>query len=556
VAWSPRWSRWSRGNQVWRFYRVARLLFETLWILVQQRNRVMRAHARGQYGVRPDTEALRSVMAEFRETAVALGGLMIKMGQFLSARADLLPQEALAELALLQDEVPPEPFEAIAQAIECELHAPISSIFARFDPVPAGSASLGQVHRARLRSGLDVAVKVQRPGVEHLVQADLAALQFVLEVVRVLLPAAERTLDTRRLFREFSRMVYEELDYQHEGHNAERFARLFAETDDIRVPSVIWEQSTRRVLVLSWVDGIKIGDTAALDRAGLNRRAIAQRLLEVYLQQVLHHGYYHADPHPGNIFVRPRPSGFQLAFVDFGMMGVITAAHKRALRSAFMAVVQQDAPLLVDALEALGFLGPGANRTSLEQALTHLLGRYVVLTMAEVREMDTVEMMQDVESLLYGHPFRLPYQFAFLGRAAGTLSGVVSALAPELNFVEAVLPYVRQYVARDALTGLLHIMGVESLGELGHLMTREGVAMARSISALPRLAERVLQRMERGELEVQLNSPPGGYRPRDRAVGRIAERTLNQPVPAWVPLGLVAAAAVALTVSRRTSHRG
>lgn len=555
VVWSPRWIEWHRRNQMWRFYHVVRLLFKTLWVLVRERHRVMRLHARGMYGVQPDTETLRRMMVEFRETSVALGGLMIKLGQFLSARADLLPQEALLELAQLQDEVPPEPFSVVSATIERELHAPVSSIFASFHATPAGSASLGQVHRARLRSGLDVAVKVQRPDVERLVRLDLAALAFVLAVVRVVYPPAERTLDTRRLYLEFSRVIYEELDYRREGHSAERFARHFAQADDIYAPGVIWEYTTRHVLVLSWVDGIKIADIAALDAAGLDRGAIARRLMDIYLTQVLQFGYFHADPHPGNIFVRPRRNGFQLAFVDFGMMGSITAQNKRALSTAFAAIVQQDAALLVSALEGLGFTNPDARRDSMEQALAHLLSRYAPLTMGEVREMDTAELLEDVETLLYGQQFRLPYQFAFLGRAAATLSGLVTLLAPDFNFVEAALPYARQFITRDGFSALLRLFGVESTGELARVFAQEGISLARSVSSLPRLAERVLQRIERGEVRLVIEHADSSRPVRERMANRAASRTLGRPVPAWVPLSL-AGVALALTVWRRTGHRG
>ncbi len=556
MAWSPRWSTWSRRNQTWRFYRVALLLFKTLWILIRERNRVVRAHARGQYGVRPDTEALRVMMVEFRETALALGGLMIKLGQFLSTRADLLPQEALVELALLQDEVPPEPFSAIVATIERELHAPMSSIFASIEATPAGSASLGQVHRARLRSGAQVAVKVQRPDIERLVRADLAALEFVLAIVRLVYPAAEQMVSTRRIYREFSRVVYEELDYRREGHNAERFGKLFAQASDIEVPSVVWEHCTPRVLVLSWIEGIKVADIAALDAAGLNRRAIAQRLLDVYLTQVLQHGYFHADPHPGNIFVQPRPNGFHLVFVDFGMMGAVPPAHKRALGTAFSAVVQQDVGLLVSALDILGFIHPSAQRESVEQTVTHLLSRYSVLTGGELREMDTVELLEDMESLLYGQQFRLPYQFAFLGRAIATLYGLVTLLAPEFNFVDAAIPYAREFITREGLGGMLRLIGVESFGELGRLIMKEGMTMARTVTALPHLAERVMDRIERGELRLVIENSEVTPLGRERLNARIASRTLNRPVPAWVPIALAGVAAAALTMWRRTAHRG
>jgi predicted unusual protein kinase regulating ubiquinone biosynthesis (AarF/ABC1/UbiB family) len=554
VAWLR---RPTKSSSTWRYYRVARLLFKTLWVLIRERNRVMRAHARGQFGVQPDAVALRRMMAEFRETALALGGLMIKLGQFLSARADLLPQEALAELALLQDEVPPEPFGDIVAAIERELEAPLTSVFASIERTPAGSASLGQVHRARLRSGQVVAVKVQRPDIERLVRSDLNTLRFVLGVARWLIPSADAVLDTRRLYREFSHTVYEELDYRREGHNAERFARLHADARDVVVPAIVWERTTRRVLTLTWVDGIKVSDVAALDIAGVSRRAVAQRLLDLYLTQVLQHGYFHADPHPGNIFVQPVVGGFRLAFVDFGMMGAIAPAHKRALGAAFTGAVRQNAPLLVQGLEALGFIGAGADREALEQALAHLISQYGGLALGAVRELDLVAVLEDFEGLLYGQPFRLPYHFAFLGRALATLAGLVTLLAPEINFVDAVVPYARAYLVRGGLGAALELLGVESVGELAQGLVREGLALAHTMAALPHLAERVLDRIEQGDLRLGIYSPDfNNPRLRMRVGSRLATRALNRAVPAWVPLGVAGVAALALALWRHAASPG
>ncbi|HYM28611.1 MAG TPA: AarF/UbiB family protein, partial [Steroidobacteraceae bacterium] len=505
-----RWASIGRTNRFWRFYRVVRLLLTTLWVLTRERNRVMRAYSQGHYGVRPNVVVLRRVLRDFRETAVALGGLMIKLGQFLSARADLLPQEALAELANLQDEVPAEPFSGIQAVLERELGAPLERVFASIERVPSGSASLGQVHAARLLDGRRVAVKVQRPGIEEIVWVDLASLRFVLRIVRLVYPAVDQVVDTRRLFQEFSRVVYEELDYRQEARSAERFARMLAEAPDVAAPKVLGELSTHRVLTLSWMDGYKITDVRGQDAAGIDRRAVARRLIELYLLQILQHGYYHADPHPGNIFVRAVPAGgFQLGFVDFGMMGTITSKDRRQLTNAFAGVVGQDGHALVTALDELGFIAAsgGANRQALEQALTRLLTRYVGMTMGEVRDLDTGEIVEDMESLLYGFQFRLPYQFAFLGRAIGTLSGVATALAPEFNFLEVALPFARDYLATGGVANVLRLFGVESASELGRLMAREGVALAHSIAALPRVAERVLEHVERGDLRLIIDSP-------------------------------------------------
>src|SRR5579885_3530113 len=338
--------RWGRRNRIWRSYRVALLLLRTLYIINRERSRVVHARERGDYEVRPDLEVLLRVLREFQLTAIALGGLLIKLGQFLGARADLLPQEALAELAALQDEVPAERFQDIKCALEREWRAPIGEVCAAIDPEPAGSASLGQVHRARLHDGRIVAVKVQRPGIDAIVRTDLRTLRFVLRIVALVAPAANRIVKLDALYREFSRTVYEELDYQQEARNARHFAEIFADDPFILAPGVISEYSTRHVLVLQWMDGIKITNFEALDAAGVDRLQLANRLTEAYLTQVLEASYFHADPHPGNLMVQPHRDGDRIVFVDFGMMGTITPRMRDGLRDCFAGVVAQDAALV------------------------------------------------------------------------------------------------------------------------------------------------------------------------------------------------------------------
>jgi predicted unusual protein kinase regulating ubiquinone biosynthesis (AarF/ABC1/UbiB family) len=544
VAW--RHTGWARRNQLWRFYRVSLLLFFTVWTMVRERNRIVRARAAGRYDVQPDIVALRGILREFTATATQLGGLLIKLGQFLSARADLLPQEALVELACLQDEVPAEPFAAIQSVLEAELGRPLSRVFEWVDPTPAGSASLGQVHRARLHDGRQVAIKVQRPGMVQIVRTDLATIRFVLAFVRRLLPSADAMMDLRGLYREFSRMVYEELDYHHEGHNAERFARLTSGQWDICVPQVYWEYTTRRVLALEWMDGIKISQTERLRQAGVDCALLARRLMTTYFRQILQLGFYHADPHPGNIFVQPHGDSFKFAFVDFGMMGTITPPIKRGLRDCFTGVVWRDTSLIVHGLDDLGFLGPGARQDALEKALEVLLDRFGHLPFEHLRSLDPYELLDEVQSLLYGQPLRLPAHFAFLGRAAAMLVGLTTTLSPDINFLDIAEPFARG-LTRGGLEGMLHLFGVESAGQLGRILAREGIAMARTVSQLPHLAERVLSQVERGELRVVLQGPELNAKVRRHVV----RSALVRPVPAWVPLTLAGVAAMTLIVRRR-----
>jgi predicted unusual protein kinase regulating ubiquinone biosynthesis (AarF/ABC1/UbiB family) len=552
VAWHI--ARWGRRNQLWRSVLVARLLFRTLWIMHRERNRVMRARARGEYDVRPDVDALRAVLRDFRWTAVALGGLLIKLGQFLSARADLLPPEALSELAQLQDEVPAERFEDIRRVIEHELEAPLEQIFASFDRTPRGSASLGQVHKARLMDGRTVAIKVQRPGIHVLVRRDLSTLRFVLEVVRRLMPGAAYMMDLRGLLREFSRMVYAELDYLREGHNAERFARLFTAEPDIVAPKVIWEHTTRRVLTLEWVTGVKINNLEGLDAAGINRDALAKRLVGAYFRQVLEFGFFHADPHPGNIFVHQTAGGIRLVFVDFGMTGSITPRMRARIRDCFIGIVRQHPSAVVANLDALGFLGENANRELIDQAIGVVLAQFSSMSFGELRDVDPGEMLDEVETLLYNQPLRLPSEFAFLGRMMAMLVGLATVLSPTFNFLDVATPYARQFLYGSGIEGALRMLGVDSGDQLVRDVVREGVSLVRTISALPHNIERVLERAERGDLRLIIESPHFDPELRLRRGTRVATSVLNRPVPAWVPAGIAGVLALVLLVRRR--HNG
>jgi predicted unusual protein kinase regulating ubiquinone biosynthesis (AarF/ABC1/UbiB family) len=534
---------------------VAVLLLRTLYIINRERSRVVRAHARGEYDVRPNLEVLLRVLREFRQTAVDMGGLLIKLGQFLGARADLLPQEALDELAALHDDVPPERFEDIKGAIEREWQAPLGDVCASMEPQPAGSASLGQVHRAQLHDGRAVAIKVQRPGISAIVRTDLRALRFVLRVVGWLAPAANQITDLRAVYREFSRTVSEELDYHQEGRNAEQFAAIFADDPSVQVPAVIPEHSTRHVLMLQWMDGIKITQIDALDAAGVDRDRLANQLAGAYFKQVLEAGFFHADPHPGNILVQPDAKGDRLVFVDFGMMGVITPRMREGLRDCFRGVVAQDGVLIVRGLDALGFLSETADREAIERLVGALLARFGATPVRQHGGVDPREVLGDVETSLYDQPFRLPAQFAFLGRMLGMLLGLTVTLSPRFDFAAVATPYAQQFMGRGGLDGVLRLLGVESVEALGRDLLREGIATARSLATMPRRLDKVLERAERGDLHIVVESANFNPRTRRRTVRRLVRGGLNRPVPIWMPLGLVGAFAITRLV-RRTYKLG
>lgn len=550
MAWGS--SVLGRRSQLGRTLRVGLLLVRTIWVIYRERNRVVKAQEQGDRDARPDMEALGRVLSAFKATAVELGGLLIKLGQFLSARADLLPPEALAELGTLQDEVPPEPFDDIRRVIEAELGGQLEGIFASIDPVPSGSASLGQVHRARLADGRLVAVKVQRPGAKDAVRNDLRTLHFVLGLMRRVSPGADALLDIRGLYREFSRMVYEELDYEHEAHNIERFAEAMRGEADVVVPEVVRLCSTHRVLTLEWIRGIKLTNLELLDAAGVDRDALVRRLASLYFKQVIEVGFFHADPHPGNIFVLPGEHGVRLAFVDFGMVGVITPRVKAGLRTCFTGVVQRNAATIVRGLDALGFLGEHAHHEALERAIDDLMSRYGSMPLTAMRELNPTEVIADLGAAVYDQPVRLPAQLAFLGRAASMLAGLCAMLSPEFNLTTVARPFAEQFMRGGRLAGVLALLGVDSLDEFARELLREGLSMFRSVSSLPRNLERVLEHAERGELRLVIESATLTPAINTRAGRRVATGLLRRPVPLWVPLGMLGAVAATRMMRRRS----
>jgi predicted unusual protein kinase regulating ubiquinone biosynthesis (AarF/ABC1/UbiB family) len=452
---------------------------------------------------------LRALAARFRALAIRMGGVLIKIGQFLSSRLDLLPEEITSELAGLQDEVPPEDFAAIRTLAESELGAPLSERFLSFEEKPLAAASLGQVHRARLRAAptdgiavepVPVVVKVQRPRIETLIATDLAALRTVGRWLQRY-PPIRRRADIPALLNEFTRILMQEVDYLSEGRNAETFATNFKSDARVRVPTVVWSHTTRRVLTLEDVYGIKITDHAALAAAGVERTAVAHLLFDTYLRQIFAHGFFHGDPHPGNLFVAattPSESGsarseWQLTFVDFGMVGRVTPNLRAGLREATIAIGMRDPARLVGAWQRLGLLLPGADLALLERAEARILERFWGKSMAELRQIGVQEMrelLHEFRGLLYQLPFQVPQDLILLGRTLGILSGMCTGLDPRFNAWECIAPFAQELLAEE------RSHWKSWLGELG--------GAARALSTLPRRTEVVLERLDRGDLAVRV----------------------------------------------------
>ena len=440
------------------------------------------------------------IARRFHDLALDLGGLMIKVGQFLSARIDVLPVEITRELEGLQDKVAPDAFDKILRLIERELDMPASVAFLALETEPIAAASLGQAYRATLSDGLaeelgfsDVIVKVLRPGIEEIVDVDLKALRRIGGWLARVKLVSKRT-DAPALVEEFAKTTLEEIDYFHETQNLERFAADFAGDVRVTTPSVVWERSARRVLTLSDVTAIKISDVDALVAAGLDPNAVAAELARVTFEQFFVTGFFHADPHPGNIFVTPQPAGseidFALTYIDFGMMGQISEELRANLQRFIFAVAARDARGWVAACERLGVLLPTADTVVLERAIGELFDRFGGVGVSDLVQIDPSEFRDfaiKFNEILRTLPFQLPNNFLFLLRAISLISGVTSSLNREFNMWDAVDPFART---------LLNGGGASTIKRFG----KDALSTLNTLARLPQRLDSLATRAERGEL--------------------------------------------------------
>ncbi len=420
-----------------------------------------------------------------REHMIGMRGVLIKIGQFLSSRVDVLPQEYTDELSKLQDQVPPTPFPEIARRVTQEL-GPLEEVFSTFDQEPIASASLGQVHRACLKDGDCIVVKVQYPGIEEVIAADIRTLKFVISILRVLY----RHINLDVIYSEFSRIVFEELDYIQEGKNAESFARNFAKDPRIKIPIVYWPFTTSKVLTLEYLEGIKITDFDTIDEQGIDRKEVARVLAEAYAQMFFRDGLFHGDPHPGNIFVCPGP---EIILVDFGMVDRISAPRREALRMAFIAVVDRDALGLVRALVDMGFIPLTRDIQPVVQFVERILQKYRDISPSEFKAMDIEEIGNDVMDALQISPsIQIPNEFILFGRVIGMLNGLSSRLDAETNIIEIAAPFAKRFIRTEELTA--------------SAVFEQARVNARSILRLPRLLNDFLVTTSRGETRVEITS--------------------------------------------------
>ncbi len=493
------------------------LISLAVWELILPRIGFRRAARR----TRP--QRLRRSAKAYRTLAVQMGGVLIKVGQFLSSRVDILPPEFTDELKGLQDEVPPAPFDEIRRLAEIEYGAPLEQVFTRFEKQPLAAASLGQVHRAYLpdaltdqiadRSSVDldrrsldgynVVVKILRPNIEQLIETDLAALRTVGAWLHRYQPIRRRA-NVPALLEEFTRVLYEEIDYLAEGRNAETFAANFKNYPGVRVPRVIWTRTTRRALTLENVLAIKITDYETITSAGICRSEVASRLLNTYLKQIFEDGFFHADPHPGNLFVRPlsphpteenkKGVAWELTFVDFGMVGRVPDNLREGLRELLIGVGTRDAHRVVQAYQKMDLLLPNADLALIERAGARVFERYWGKNMTELTSVSYQEMKDladEFRELIYQLPFQVPQNIIFLGRCVGILSGMCTGLDPQFNLWDHLAPFARKLITEEARVGW-------------ETWLAEAEKLARTFLLLPLKIDATLNKIERGEVSVQM----------------------------------------------------
>lgn len=485
------------SSRSWLGLRILRILSFVFDVAISYRIHYACSAFYGEETLRRRRSRLHQKKADqLRQLAIELKGILIKMGQFLSARVDLLPEEYTRILSQLQDAVPPADFLQIKQRLREELGKTPDEVFASFNEIPIAAASLGQVHEAYLRNGRRVAVKVQYPGIGRIVEADLRAARWAMWFLRRIL----RQIRFDVLYQEFSRILHQELDYLQEARNAERFHHDFSEDDRIIVPNVIWEYSTRHVLTLEFVEGIKITEFETIRAAGMELPALARLLMESYMQQLFAHRFLHGDPHPGNLFVRAGPilddgstRAPVLVFVDFGLMQPLTPLMREGIKTTVGGIIDRDIPRMVQGLADLGFIDRTGNHRAIEKVAAFFIEKYRDISPKAFREIGINDIAHDLEQIFsVSSAIQIPNNFILIWRTLGMLNGINSKLDPNLNIIELAKPYAIPFVRPEEST-------IDWLWKSG----RE---VGGSLLALPKALETFMTLANRGEFKTQMSS--------------------------------------------------
>ncbi|WP_298005630.1 MULTISPECIES: AarF/ABC1/UbiB kinase family protein [Anaerolinea] len=434
------------------------------------------------------SRARRTPAEEFVDALVELGPTFIKFGQALSSRLDLLPPEYIAELSKLQDLVPPTPYEQILTVLKSELKRDPQDIFIHLDPQPLASASIGQVYGATLWSGEEVVIKIVRPGAREVFEQDIQILTDLANW------ASNHTVigryyDLRMLVDEFAFTVRAEFDYLREGQNIEAFRTNFADDPVVHIPKVYWDYTTHQVITMERFSGIKLNDLQSLDAAGIDRRTVAENLMHFALRQIFEFGLYHADPHAGNFFVQPDGS---LAVMDFGMIGRLTPSMKRTFLGIAEAISRRDTEILVDELISANIFYRDLDRRAFTREMERLFDRFTGLSL---KDLTGAQVMGEIMELVMRNHLQLPGELVAMTRAIIISEGTGMMLYPGFQLFTFAAPYVKRFWQEErSMRNMLPRISAAAMD--GMELTME----------LPRRVTRLLSRLERGQLEVNINT--------------------------------------------------
>jgi ubiquinone biosynthesis protein len=433
-----------------------------------------------------DRASRYSIPERVRHTLEELGPTFIKLGQILSTRPDLLPSEYIEELSKLLDAAPPVPASEILAELEKELGAPAQDLFAHFEAEPIASASIGQAHRATLKNGETVIVKIQRPGIERVIEADLDLLRRQARFLEHRLALA-REYRLSELVDEFGQTLREELDYTIEGRNTDRLRHNLQQDARVIVPRVYWDLTTRRIITTQELRGYKLLDLEQLKKEGYDLSAIAEIIVDVYLKQVFVDGFFHADPHPANILICDE----RIGFVDFGMMGYLTPTTKDMLADLLVHTLNKDIDQLVQTVMRLGAIERHTNFNELRRDIQRLLFRYYGLALEEVH---LGEFMEDIMTIAFRHRIHLPSDLALLARTVVVLEGVARTLSPDFVLVDKARPFVQQLISEQLSLQQLGARAMRTLREIDQL-----------VQVLPQRLDRLSSQLEQGDMTLGID---------------------------------------------------
>lgn len=502
------------------------LAHHELWYLLEilDLGRLVPVHLQRSAPSHRDGPELHTEPAHLRMALEELGPTFMKLGQILSARTDLLPPDYQREFAKLQDAAPTIPFEAVRETITTELGQPLEQAFATFEATPLAAASIGQAHLATLHDGTPVVVKVRRPGAVEQVDEDLKLLHSLASIASHRWELA-RQYDVVGLVQEFDQTLRAELDYLREERNAQRFAKNFAADRQVQIPRVFGEMSTSRVLILERLQGMKVTDLEALDAAGIDRADLSKRSAQIFLKMVFEDGFFHADLHPGNLFIEEKG---RIGLIDFGMVGMVDAGTREGLGLMLFGVARHDAERVVDAFLELGVTQQPVDRAALRRDLEQSLMPYYDQPLGTIA---LGPLLTEVLGIVRHHQLVLPSNLSLLVKTMTMCEGLGAELNPSFSFAEVLAPYARQLMLQE-----------NSPAAWAKRLGKAGVELAWLATDLPQRLRRLLEELERGVVKIDVQ--PTGLEP----VFHRAERIANRMVLGVVVAAFIVAMAILMSV--------